>query len=103
MKNPWQKALIETVTDPQELLELLELDHNLLSQAVSASKLFRVGESRSFQIRVDATNVLNHPTPGFNNGITTSGGTPTFSANSFGVVNTKTGERSFQGQLRVNF
>jgi len=70
---------------------------------MSASKNFRVGESRSFQIRVDATNVLNHPLPGFvNNGLTTAG-TPSFSANTFGVVNTKTGERSFQGQLRVNF
>jgi hypothetical protein len=72
---------------------------------MSASKNFRVGESRSFQIRVDATNVLNHPLPGFtpNGGITTTPGTPSFSANSFGVVNTKTGERSFQGQLRINF
>ena len=59
----------------------------------SASKTFRVGESKNFQIRVDATNVLNHPTPGI----------PSFSANTFGVSTTKTGERSFQGQLRLTF
>jgi hypothetical protein len=60
---------------------------------MSASKTFRVGESRNFQVRIDATNVLNHPTPGI----------PSFSANTFGVSTTKSGERSFQGQLRVNF
>jgi hypothetical protein len=70
---------------------------------MSASKSFRVAESRSFQIRIDATNVLNHPLPGTTNGIITTPGTPSFSANTFGVTNTKTGERSFQGQLRVNF
>jgi hypothetical protein len=59
----------------------------------SASKTFRAGETRSFQIRVDATNVLNHPTPGI----------PSFAANAFGVSTTKSGQRSFQGQLRMNF
>jgi len=59
----------------------------------SASKSFRIGESRSLQIRVDAENVLNHPTPS----------APSFAAGTFGVSTNKTGERSFQGQLRVNF
>jgi hypothetical protein len=59
----------------------------------SASKTFRVSESKSFQIRVDATNVLNHPTPT----------APSFAAGTFGVSANKTGERSFQAQLRVNF
>jgi hypothetical protein len=59
----------------------------------SASKVFRVRESKSVQIRVDATNVLNHPTPT----------APSFAAGTFGVSTNKTGERSFQGQLRVNF
>ncbi len=60
---------------------------------MSASKMFRVSESRSFQIRVDATNVLNHPTPA----------PPSFAANTFGISSNKTGERAFQGQLRINF
>jgi Carboxypeptidase regulatory-like domain len=65
---------------------------------MSASKTFSAGESRSFQIRVDATNVLNHPLSA----------APSFQAGTFGVINAiggvnKTGERAFQGQLRVNF
>jgi hypothetical protein len=47
----------------------------------------------NLQIRIDATNVLNHPTPGI----------PSFAANTFGQITTKTGERSLQGQLRVVF
>ena len=70
---------------------------------MSASKAFHVGESRTFQLRVDATNVLNHPLPGYNNGITTTIGVPSFAAGSFGLANTKGGERAFQGQLRLNF
>ena len=65
---------------------------------MSASKTFSIGESRSFQIRIDATNVLNHPISAI----------PSFQPASFGVINAplganKTSERSFQGQLRVNF
>jgi hypothetical protein len=60
------------------------------------SKTFRITETKSVQIRFDATNVLNHPNPP----------DPTFSINSenFGyLVGDKTGNRSFQGQLRLNF
>jgi hypothetical protein len=60
---------------------------------MSASKNFNISESKSFQIRIDATNVLNHPTPGI----------PSFAANTFGQITTKSGERSLQGQLRVMF
>jgi hypothetical protein len=58
-------------------------------------KTFRLSESKSLQIRVDATNVLNHPTPA----------APNLSINSddFGLSTTKTGGRSFQGQLRLTF
>jgi hypothetical protein len=45
------------------------------------------------QIRVDAENVFNHPTPT----------APSFAAGTFGVSSNKNGERSFQGQIRVNF
>ena len=60
---------------------------------MSASKTFRLSESKSAQIRFDSTNVLNHPTPGL----------PSFSAGTFGQSTTKNGERSFQGQLRLSF
>jgi len=62
----------------------------------SASKTFSVGETKSFQVRIDATNVLNHPTPG----------NPTLDINgnnTFGNITTKTGTRAFQGQLRLSF
>jgi hypothetical protein len=60
---------------------------------LSASKSFRISESKNIQIRIDTTNVLNHPTPG----------TPSFAASTFGVSSTKFGERAFQGQLRLSF
>jgi len=61
----------------------------------SASKTLRISESKSFQIRIDALNVLNHPVPGTPN--YTVGGT------NFGAVTTKADQRTFQGQLRVSF
>jgi len=61
----------------------------------SASKSFRVSESKSVQIRIDAENVLNHPVPATPN--YTVGGT------NFGAVTSKSGQRAFQGQLRVTF
>jgi hypothetical protein len=60
---------------------------------MSVSKNFRITESKSAQIRFDASNVLNHPTPS----------TPSFSAATFGVSTGKNGERAFQGQLRFTF
>ena len=60
---------------------------------MSASKTFNISESKTVQIRIDSTNVLNHPTPA----------APSFSANTFGVSNDKNGERSLQGQLRFSF
>ena len=60
------------------------------------SKSFRISESKSLQVRFDATNVLNHPQPG----------NPTLDINSntaFGRITTKTGGRSFQGQMRLTF
>jgi hypothetical protein len=71
-----------------EGLGVIRFDGNL-------SKTFRISESKSVQIRVDATNVLNHPTPA----------APNFSINNdnFGLSTTKTGNRSFQGQVRFTF
>jgi hypothetical protein len=57
------------------------------------SKTFKVAESKSIQVRIDASNVLNHPTPGI----------PLFTTGQFGVVTNKTDERALQGQLRLSF
>ena len=61
------------------------------------SKQFRISESKSVQIRIDTTNVFNHPTPN----------QPSFNMNStltpFGQISGKSGGRAFQGQVRVNF
>jgi len=60
------------------------------------SKTFKVTDSKSLQLRLDALNVLNHPQPA----------TPSFAVNStvpWGQITTKTGGRLFQGQLRLTF
>jgi hypothetical protein len=62
------------------------------------SKTIRVTESKSFQLRMDATNIMNHPTPS----------NPTFNINSatnpFGFVDDKGNQRrQFKGMLRFNF
>jgi hypothetical protein len=64
------------------------------------SKTFRISESKSVQVRIDTTNVLNHPTPA----------APTLDSQSgnFGLITgannvAKTGGRSFQGSLRLTF
>jgi hypothetical protein len=61
------------------------------------SKTLRITESKSLQIRFDATNVLNHPGPG----------TPSLdinSTNAFGLIQAKDDQRrEFRGQLRLNF
>ena len=60
-------------------------------------KTFRLDESRSVQIRFDATNILNHPWPG----------TPSTNINSpnpFGLIASKgTQHREFKAQARLNF
>ncbi|MBI2149419.1 MAG: TonB-dependent receptor [Acidobacteria bacterium] len=62
------------------------------------SKMVRITESKTIQIRMDATNILNHPTP--NN--------PSLSINSttnpFGNIQDKGSQRrQFKAQLRFNF
>lgn len=56
MKNPWQKALIEAIKDPKELLEVLELPHDLLPQAIRSSKLFPLKVPRSYLARMQKNN-----------------------------------------------
>jgi hypothetical protein len=60
----------------------------------NASKTFRINDTKSIQLRIDATNVLNHPNPNL----------PSFSPGTFGTVNGKSNDRrNLQGQLRLNF
>ena len=58
-------------------------------------KKVRIGESRSLAFRLDARDILNHPTPG----------SPNLNINSgtFGQITTKTGSRSLAGQMRLEF
>jgi hypothetical protein len=72
------------------------------------SKTFKLTESKSLQLRVDATNVFNHPTPadpvGLANASTlTNNSFNDANGNTFGQIVNKTGSRTFQGKVRVNF
>jgi hypothetical protein len=69
----------------------------------NVQKRFQISESKSFQLRVDAQNILNHPTAG----ISLQPGTPTsYSINSdnFGLFTSgKTGNREFRASMRLTF
>ena len=58
-------------------------------------KSIQITESKKLTFRVDANNVLNHPTPG----------NPTLNINTgtFGQIATKTGSRTLQAQLHFDF
>jgi hypothetical protein len=58
-------------------------------------KKIRIDESKNVAIRLDASNLFNHPTPG-NPNLNINTGT-------FGEVNTKTGFRTLAGQVRLEF
>jgi hypothetical protein len=69
----------------------------------SLSKSIRISETKNLEIRMDATNIFNHPEPAapnldINNAnfglIIGTGGTPTAKNNQ---------RREFQGQIRLNF
>jgi hypothetical protein len=68
------------------------------------SKNFKINETKSLQFRLDATNVLNHPNPlPIAPSISINPGT-TVGSGDFGyLTNSKTGNRQFQAQLRLNF
>jgi hypothetical protein len=69
----------------------------------NVQKRFQISDTKSFQIRVDAQNILNHPTAG----ISLQPGTPTsYSINSdnFALFTSgKTGSREFRASMRLNF
>ena len=69
------------------------------------SKTFRVSESKSIQIRIDTTNVLNHPSLNSGNDLDTPVNFDSTSGD-FGLItgaDGKSGGRSFQGTLRFTF
>ena len=63
---------------------------------MNASKRIEFMEGKSVELRVDAQNILNHPSPtGANYGITGTG--------AFGRFTSKSGHRTFQARLRLSF
>jgi hypothetical protein len=79
---------------------------------LAASKNIEFMEGRSINLRIDASNVLNHAMPtgtvgsnyngrqyGYNNPITNMNDT----VNAFGVFNAKGGHRAFSVKMRINF
>jgi hypothetical protein len=79
---------------------------------LAASKNIEFMEGRSINLRIDASNVLNHAMPtgsvgsnyngrqyGYSNPITNMNDT----ANAFGVFNAKGGHRAFSIKMRINF
>jgi hypothetical protein len=58
-------------------------------------KTIRVAESKNLTLRMDATNLLNHPTPA-NPNLNINSGT-------FGQITSKTGSRTLQAQIRFDF
>jgi hypothetical protein len=76
--------------------------HGKWALDANISKTFRLTEFKSLQLRVDARNVLNHPTPADPTGLT--GGTEGSSFNeNLGQITSKSGSRTFQGHLRFSF
>jgi hypothetical protein len=87
----------------------------------SMAKRVEFMEGKTFELRVDAQNIFNHPSPSFNtNPITalpttfsaraTSAANPNVSLNDtqsgvykFGEINSKTGHRTFQARIRLSF
>lgn len=54
--HSWQQSLIQAVTNPKELLELLELDMSLLEHAIAATAQFPLKVPRNFLSRIEKGN-----------------------------------------------
>jgi hypothetical protein len=78
---------------------------------MAMSKAVRIAEGKSFQLRLDANNILNHPVPSyqsFGSGMRIIVAQAPIvsindSANPFGYLDNKVGTRTFQITARVNF
>lgn len=53
---PWQSALIDTISDPKELLTYLSLDESLLEEATRAARLFPFKVPKTFVDRMEKGN-----------------------------------------------
>jgi hypothetical protein len=63
---------------------------------MSMGKAIKLTESKRLNLRMDASNILNHPQVS-NPDLNINGSVP------FGNIATKTGQRQFQAQLRLEF
>ena len=77
---------------------------------IALSKTVRISESKSVQVRVDATNIFNHSQPAGSVGTASTrisfANPPVLSINStdpFGYLGTKVGQRTFQARIRFSF
>jgi hypothetical protein len=77
---------------------------------MAIQKRVRVSESKSLTVRVDATNIFNHPTPGQAGLFAAAVGGSDLalqpapgSSTPFGSVNSKSGQRRFQLKARLDF
>lgn len=55
--NNWQNALIDAVTDPAELLELLDIDRKFLPAAQASANIFSLKVPRGFVNRIEKGNI----------------------------------------------
>jgi hypothetical protein len=74
---------------------------------MAIQKRVQIADTKSFTVRVDATNVFNHATPAVTGGFfAATGGAPELNMQGFtpfGAFNNKVGRRQFQLKARVDF
>jgi hypothetical protein len=74
---------------------------------MAIQKALKVTESKTLTVRVDATNIFNHPTPSLGGGFfAATGGVPDLNLQStvpFATLNSKVGNRRFQLKARLDF
>jgi hypothetical protein len=77
------------------------------SADMAVQKRISISESKSITVRLDATNVFNHPTPAIGGGFfAATAGVPDLNLQSavpFGDLNSKVGNREFQLKARLDF
>jgi hypothetical protein len=64
---------------------------------MAIGKTVQLTEGKSVQFRVDASNIMNHPSPGGGGGTVNQDGTP------LGQIGDKSGSRRFQAKLTIRF
>ena len=90
----------------------LEVRAGEVHAIMNLAKMFRISESKSLQLRIDASNVLNHPIPNTpqlslapsaaTNALNTSFG-QILNATGFSTIGAKTGYRKVQAGVRFTF